>query len=252
MKANKEMISVIIPAYNCPETLKAAVDSALMQDVCKEIIIIDDCSPLDLEPVLSAYRKNPLVKIVRNDTNMGVANSRNRGVKMAAGKYVAFLDADDIWRKGKLSKQLELMKACGAVICSTAREMMREDGTLTGKVIHVPELITYRMLLKGNDINCSSVLIKKDVALEFPMESDDAHEDYIDWLRILKKYEYAVAIDEPLLLYRMVKNSKSGSKLKSARMTFMVYRRMGFGIIRSVYYFVGYAVNGLSKYLFMK
>lgn len=252
MKANKEMVSVIIPAYNCSKTLKAAVDSALAQDVKKEIIIVDDCSPEDLGPVLAQYRKNPLVKVIRNEENQGVAKSRNLGVKMAAGEYVAFLDSDDIWRKGKLSKQLEVMKACGAVICSTAREMMQEDGTLTGKIIHVPKLITYKMLLKGNNINCSSVLMKKSVAEEFPMECDDAHEDYIAWLKILKKYEYAVAIDEPLLLYRMVKNSKSGSKLKSAKMTFMVYRRMGFGIIKSVYYFTGYAVNGFSKYFLKK
>lgn len=250
--ADKEMISVIIPAYNCGKTLKAAVDSALAQDVNKEVIIVDDCSQEDLEPVLCGYRKNPLVKTVRNTTNLGVAESRNRGVRMASGEYIAFLDADDMWRKGKLSAQLKIMKACGAVICSTARELMKEDGALTGRIIHVPELITYKMLLKGNNINCSSVLIKKSVCQEFPMESDDTHEDYIAWLKILQKYEYAVAIDEPFLLYRMVKESKSGSKIKSAKMTYKVYRRMGFGTIKSVYYFVGYAFNGVSKYFFRK
>ncbi len=243
------MVSVIIPAYNCRETIREAVDSALCQGVEVEVIVIDDCSSEDLSDVFAEYKDEPRVKVFKNEENLGVAKTRNRGVTLSKGEYVAFLDADDIWRPSKLEKQLALIKETGAVLCSTARELMEEDGTLTDRVINVPERITYKKLLYGNVINCSSVLIKRDVALEFPMEGDDVHEDYICWLNILKKYNFAVAINEPLLLYRKTKNSKSGSKLHSAKMTYKVYRRMGFGFIKSLIYFAGYAISGFIKYI---
>lgn len=244
----KIKVSVIIPAYNCRETLRAAIESVMIQNVSHEIIIIDDCSKEELSDIFSEYQDDPSVHIFRNETNLGVAATRNKGVSLAKGEYIAFLDADDIWRKGKLSKQLRVMKKTGAVLSATARELIREDGTRTGKVISVPKEITYRRLLKGNVINCSSVVIKKSVAMEFPMDNDDLHEDYICWLRILQKYRYAATVSEPYLLYRVAKTGKSGSKLHSARLTFQVYRRMGFGLAKSAYYFTCYAVNGFRKY----
>ncbi len=241
-------VSVVIPAFNCEKTLKAAVDSALHQDICMEVIIIDDASTQDFSEVLSKYEDNPQVRISRNETNIGVAASRNRGVAMAKGEYIAFLDADDIWRDEKLKKQLSLIKKTGAVLCSTARELITTDGELTGRVICVPERITYKKLLYGNVINCSSVLLKREVALKYPMGDDDIHEDYICWLSILKEYGEAFCVNEPLLLYRTGKNSKSGSKLKSAKMTYKVYKKMGFSTIKAIWYFTGYAINGVIKY----
>jgi teichuronic acid biosynthesis glycosyltransferase TuaG len=248
---NKDiMVSVIIPAYNCNSTIKSAIDSALCQSVITEIIIIDDCSTEDLSSVLAEYAGNPQIRIYRNETNLGVAGTRNRGVALATGKYVAFLDSDDIWRPDKLEKQVKLLAETGAVICSTARELMNEAGQPTGRIISVPERITYKKLLTGNVINCSSVVLRRDVAAAYPMGDDDIHEDYICWLQILEKYKEAVAVNEPLLLYRMVKNSKSGSKLHSAKMTYMVYRKLGFSNVKAVGCFTAYAFNGVKKYLF--
>lgn len=244
----KIIVSVVIPAYNSKNTIQAAVDSALLQNVSLEVIIIDDCSTEDLSDVLSRYRDVPSVRIVRNEANLGVAASRNKGVSLARGEYIAFLDADDIWRKGKLTRQLRMMKKTGAVLSATARELMREDGTKTGKIISVPRKVTYQQLLRGNILNCSSIVLKKSVAQEFPMDNDDVHEDYICWLRILRKYGYAVALNEPYLLYRVAKTGKSGSKFHSARLTFQVYRRMGFGWIKSFGYFTCYVMNGIKKY----
>lgn len=243
-------VSVIIPAYNCRKTLCDAIDSALLQNVASEIIIIDDCSKEDLTEIYTEYADYSSVRVFHNERNLGVAASRNRGVALARGEYIAFLDADDMWREGKLEKQLQLMEQTGAVLSSTARELLKEDGSSTEMVIAVPERITYKHLLGGNVINCSSVLLKKSVALEFPMEEDDVHEDYICWLRILQKYQFAVAVNEPLLLYRMMKNSKSGSKLHSAKLTFLTYRRMNFGVLKSTAYFMRYAINGVKKYFF--
>ena len=169
---------------------------------------------------------------------------------MARGEYVAFLDADDFWEKDKLVKQLQAIRASGAVLCATARELMEPDGTLTGYVIPVQTQIRYSDLKKQNPINCSSVLIRTEVAREFPMRCDDAHEDYLMWLEVLEKYDRACAVNEPLLKYRVSQRSKSGKKLQSAKMTFRTYRHKGFGFARSVIYFCSYVVCGIQKYFF--
>ena len=242
------LVSVIIPAYNCASSIAQSIDSALIQKVPMEIIVINDCSTDGTEEEILKYASNPAVRYIKNETNLGASGSRNLGIQMAKGKYVAFLDADDWWEPEKLKKQLRLMKETRSVLCSTARLLVNPDGTSMDKIIPVPEEITYRTLLKHNCINCSSVLLFRKVALEFPMEHEDSHEDYIMWLRILKKYKKACGINEPLLNYRLSATGKSGSKLKSAKMTFKAYRYMGFGLVKSCICFCSYAIHGVLKY----
>lgn len=245
---NEPLVSVVIPAYNCAGTLGRAIDSVLAQDVPVEIIIVDDCSADNLGAVLEAYSQRPDILYLRNSQNLGAAGSRNLGVAKAGGDYVAFLDADDYWRPGKLKKQLQAMEQTGAVLCATARELMDTRGRSLGKVIPVKEHLTYRELLKHNSISCSSVLMKTSVAREFPMDHEDSHEDYIMWLRVLEKYGFACGINEPLLMYCHSSTGKSGNKLKSAAMTFKVYRYMGFGPVKSCLCFCSYAFQGVKKY----
>lgn len=244
----KPLVSVIIPAYNCSGTIGQAIDSALRQEVDLEILVINDRSPEDLDPVMEQYKKEPRVRYIKNGKNLGAAGSRNRGILLAEGEYAAFLDADDWWEEGKLKKQLELLEKDGTVLCSTGRELVTPEGVLTGRRIGVERNITYRKLLRHNCINCSSVLIRKDVALEFPMQHEDSHEDYIMWLAVLKKYKRASGINEPLLKYRLSNSGKSGNKFKSAKMTYTVYRYSGFSLPASVGLFLLYSINGLYKY----
>lgn len=245
---NKPLVSVVMPAFRCAATIRSAIESVLIQDVPLELLVIDDCSGEDLAAALAAFAGDARVKIFHNDVNMGAAQSRNRGVSLAKGEYVAFLDADDIWATGKLRKQLAALQDTGAVLCATARELMTPEGEMTGRIIPVKEIITYKDLLRHNSINCSSVLIKREAALEFPMHHEQSHEDYIMWLEVLGKYGRACAVNEPLLKYRLSNTGKSGSKLHSAKMTFMVYRHMGFGLAKSLALFLSYAVHGVLKY----
>ena len=244
----KPLVSVVMPAYRCAATIQSAIESVLIQDVPLELLVIDDCSPEDLAPVLQPWQDDPRVRILRNEQNLGAAQSRNRGVAQARGKYIAFLDSDDYWAPGKLKKQLELLESTGMVLCATARELMTAEGKCTGRIIPVPEKITYRDLLRHNAINCSSVLMGAAVAREFPMHHEQSHEDYIMWLEILRKYGCACAVNEPLLKYRLSNTGKSGSKLHSAKMTFMVYRHVGFGLAKSAVLFASYAFHGVKKY----
>ena len=243
-------VSVIIPAYNCAKYIDKAIDSALHQNVSLEIIVINDCSTDNLDEVMEKYATVNNLLYIKNEQNLGAAKSRNKGVALAKGEYVAFLDGDDLWREGKLEKQLKAIQEKNTPLCTTAREILGEDGALTGKIIPTRTHISYKQLIRHNCISCSSVLLKKDVALKFPMHHEDSHEDYIMWLEILKEYNFACGINEPLLLYRQSSTGKSGSKLKSAKMTFKVYRYVGFGVFKSVLCFCSYAINGAYKHWF--
>ncbi|MCR5701869.1 MAG: glycosyltransferase [Lachnospiraceae bacterium] len=242
-------VSVIIPVYNCERYIGKAIESVLAQKVDLECIIVDDNSTDKTSSIVKSYMDDARIKYVKNETNKGVAYNRNLGVKMARGKYVAFLDADDYWTEDKLSVQLSFMEENGAVLTSTGRELMDEDGNLSGKCINIPEKITYKRLLTGNVINTSASMVLTEVARKYPMVNDRLHEDYIMWLSILKDGNVAYGINEPMLKYRMVKGSKSNNKFKSARMTYGVYRYIGLSPVKAFYYFCCYAVKGVLKYI---
>ena len=246
------LISVIIPAYNAGKYIANAVHSALEQeDIAEgelEVIVINDCSPDDIDAVMERFADDPAVRYIRNERNLGVAETRNRGIRMARGRYVAFLDADDWWEPDKLRAQLRLLEKTGAPLCCSGRALHEADGTPAGRTIGVPERITYEQLLHTNVIPCGSVVMPTTIAREFPMSHAELHEDYILWLQVLKKYGAAAGINEPYLHCRLSEGGKSRNKLKSAVMQYGVYRYMGFGRFRSMRYLVSYALNGVKKY----
>ena len=244
------LVSVVMPAYNCAASIGDSIESVLCQDVPLELIVVNDRSPDDLDAAMAKYLTDERVVYVTNEKNMGAALSRNRAMEMARGKYIAFLDSDDIWLPGKLKKQVELLEKSGNVLCCTARALMTPKGVDDGRILPVAEVISYKDLLRHNCIACSSVLIRTEVAREFPMGHEDSHEDYIMWLQVLRKYGDARGINEPLLRYRLSSTGKSGSKLHSAKMTFMVYRYMGFSLPKSLLCFASYAINGVKNYYF--
>lgn len=279
------LISVVIPLYNSRNYICQAVDSALaqveglkrLQDTGKisekvslEIIVVDDCSndggQIILEnhliendfDVTNKYGNNRVcqlestdgivVEINRLEENSGVATARNYGVTRANGEYVAFLDSDDMWVDGKLAKQYQLLQKTGADLCNTARQMMESDGTVLEHMIPTPKNITLEKLEHSNYINCSSVLVKKDVIAKYPMEHSDAHEDYFAWLRMLQDGVKMVGINEPLLLYRLVDTGKSRNKFKSAKMHYKTYRYAGYSATKASKLMMFYILNGLKKY----
>lgn len=282
------MISVIIPNYNAGKYIIEAVESVLVQNMSLELLIVDDNSKdASLEMLLDWLVKqgvrwdnavpdsssnnrenkstkllisgeitvgdslnsyNVSIKIYKNNTNMGVCYCRNFAVESCQGDYVAFLDADDYWDNDKLSKQYKLLKKTGAVLCNTARELIEPSGESTGRVIDTPAKITLKKLKHTNYINCSSVLIRREVIKKYKMEHNDAQEDYLSWLRILMEYDYVVGINEPLMKYRLTPKGKSRNKIKAAIMTYKTYCYAGFGIIGSLGMMFAYTFNGIRKY----
>ncbi|MBS5932223.1 MAG: glycosyltransferase family 2 protein [Clostridiales bacterium] len=242
------VVSVIIPTYNSAQWIKKAIDSVLKQKVSCEIIVIDDFSSDDTRLVISEYLKSERIKYIRNEINLGVAVSRNKGVEVAKGEYVAFLDADDWWAADKLEKQLKFMKDNLLDFSYTGRKLVTHDGIETSRVFHVRNMISYKQLLFHNSIACSSTVIRRELAVQVPMEHSEVHEDYLTWLKMLKRCSIAGGIDEPLLYYRLSNQGKSRDKLKSASMTFGVYRILGFGRINSSILLASHLLHGILKY----
>ena len=176
MTTPKPLVSVVMPVYNGAATIAQAVESVFRQNVSLELLVIDDGSTDQTAEILSAYQNRPNFYYLKNQHNIGAAASRNRGVQTARGQYIAYLDADDWWEDDKLEIQLEALQKTGRILCSSGRELMNPDGTPTGKYIPIKEIVSYRELLKHNSINCSSVLLARNIAAEFPMEHDDSHE----------------------------------------------------------------------------
>ena len=242
-------VSVIIPVYNSRQFVRQAVESVFRQNIPLELIIVNDCSEDHPEEVLEDFLSRDDVILIKNKVNSGLSASRNVGVRAASKEYIAFLDADDIWAEGKLSKQIEVMKDSQCVICHTARQLLDHFGNPLDRIIHVKKEVDYRQLLKHNSIACSSVLIPRDLALEVPMSHDDCHEDYLTWLRVLKKTgKKACGIDEPLLLYRLSAGSKSRNKFRSANMTYRVHRYMDEGRIKALINTGSHLAYGVKKY----
>lgn len=248
---NREiLVSVIIPAYESALFLREAVESVRIQNVPLEIILIDDCGSDGTSALIDDLQQQYPEEItaIHNPHNLGAAQSRNAGIRIARGKYIAFLDADDVWREGKLQDQLQKMEETGCVLCCTARELITQTGESMHRIMPVDAKITYRMLLHSNQIPCSSVLVKTEVVRAFYMEHAELHEDYILWLKILRTYGDACGINYPYLLSRMTEGGKSRNKWKSAKMTYGVYRVIGIGVPKSLWYFLCYAFHGVKKY----
>ncbi len=249
MSNNKTpIVSVIIPAYNAKRFIEETIESVLIQDVDSEIIVVDDCSKDNLEEHLKNSPYWDKIVYSRNEKNLGVAETRNRGVRLAKGEYVAYLDSDDYWRKGKLREQLSMMKNSGCVLSYTARELVSESGESLQKVIPVHPLCTYASLSYHNEIPCSSIVMKREVALSYPMRRSDLHEDYLHWLEILKEHKKAIGINTPYLVSRMTAGGKSRNKIKSIPMTYGVHREMGRGVISSSYYTITHLIKAMLVY----
>ena len=246
------MVSIVMPAYNAQDYIQEAIQSVLQQTYTEwELLVIDDASSdRTAEIVNQLVRKDSRVHYIKNKANIGAAESRNRGVELAEGQWIAFLDSDDCWHPDKLKRQLDLAEKHRAEFVFSGSAFMNKDGRRLEYYLAVPEQISYSQLLKQNIISCSSVLIKKSLIADFPMKhAEDMHEDFAVWLQILKNRNLqAFGINEPLLIYRITAASKSGNKIRAARMTYRVYRYLGLSVFEAIYYWLWYVCRSLRKY----
>ena len=262
----KDTITVVMAVYNVAATITETIRSVLNQTYRNfTLLIIDDCSTDGSDFILKNFAKeDPRIVYVRMQTNQGVAYVRNYGIEHAKTEWVAFFDGDDLWREDKLEKQLSLRDRMlrgdtpmyldngdanpdyPAIIFS-GTAYMDYKGNRYGYILHAPESVTYKKLLKQNVISFSSALVNKNVMEKFPVDGN-LHEDFYAWLLVLKKGFKAYGIDEPLMTYRIDRDSASGNKWAAAKKNYNVYKKLRFGSIKSLYYMFCYARRNSAKY----
>lgn len=244
------LISIIMAAYNAEKTIEQAIDSVLSQTYTNfELLVVNDCSAdRTAELVKSIAAKDSRVRLISNVKNSGVSYTRKHGLEEAKGSWIAILDSDDAWAPEKLEKQIELQRRTNADLLFTGSAFMDSEGHPIDWYLHAPKEVTYRQLLKQNVLSNSSALVRKELYAKHYAIGDGMHEDFAIWLSILKKGTKAYGVDEPLLIYRIAKSSKSGNKVKAARMNWNTYRHVGLNLMEAIYYECWYIFNGIRKY----
>lgn len=247
---NGELVSIVTPAYKAARFVGQTIESVIVQDYsCWEMLIVDDRSPDDTAEVIARYAASePRVKLIRQEHNGGPAAARDAALERAAGRYVAFLDSDDLWLPGKLSQQLACMRETGAGLTFTAFRRITQDGARLGRLIGVPHSLDYASLLKDTAILTSTVVIDRSVSGDFRMTRTYL-DDLALWLELLKRGVVARGLPADLVRYRVVQRSHSRNKAHSARQVWRVYREVErLGLLRSAWCFANYATRAWLKY----
>ncbi len=225
MKTRNILISVIIPYYKKKNYILRSLKSALSQNHKNiEVIIIYDDENLNDYPYLTKItNKDKRVKLIKNKKNLGVSISRNNGIKISKGKFIAFLDADDIWNKNKLSYQLDYMLKHKLNITHTNYRIINKENKVI-RNMNVEKNLTYKKLLKSCDIGLSTVMINSKIKKLVIFKKITTKEDYILWLTLSKKYKI-VGINKYLTNWRSVKDSLSSSKIQKFKDAYTVYNK---------------------------
>lgn len=236
-----------MPVHNGEKTIKESIKSVLSQTYQHwELIIINDCS-IDQTQDCIKYFTDPRIIYLEQKVNSGTpATPRNMGINTSKGKYIAFLDADDIWRPEKLEYQISKLSEGYNIVCSNYSTFKQDPK----KVINnrkFPEIIKYQTMLKKNCVGNLTGIYNRE-KLGIIEQKTKGHEDYIMWLELAKKAGEIYCIQETLAYYRIHDKSISSNKFKAAIWQWRIYREeLKFNIIKSIYLFSQYAILSLSS-----
>jgi teichuronic acid biosynthesis glycosyltransferase TuaG len=246
------MVSIIVPVYNAAKYIEKTIEMVGAQTYKDwELILVDDASKdgsADLiEQIISNQGKR--IRLIRKQRNEGAAAARNTGIDASSGRYIAFLDADDIWKPDKLEKQLAFMEKYEAAFSFHAYEFGDEEACPTGKVVKVPLTLTYKKALSRTIIFTTTVMFDTDKIdmdiIHMPMVPS---EDTATWWRILKSGYTAYGLNENLAIYRRPGKSLSSNKLAAIERIWFLYRNIcNLSVAESLFYFVGWAVRATLR-----
>jgi len=221
------LVSVITAAYNAEAFIAQAIASVQAQSLADwEMLIADDASGDRTAAIVeAAAAQDPRVRLIRLVQNGGVARARNAALAAARGRFIAFLDSDDLWLPEKLEHQVSFMQARDAAVSYTSFRRIDETGKQVGRLVKVPSRLTYRQLLKNTAIATLTGIV--DTAKTGPIRMTEARrDDYILWLSILKRGFVAHGLREDLARYRVVQGSLSSKPKRSAAWVWDVYRKV--------------------------
>ena len=224
MEYDNNLVSIITPVYNAEKFISKTIQSVINQTYKNwELILIDDCAKDDSANIIAGFTANDnRIKYYKLGQNSGAAVARNTGIQKALGRYLAFLDSDDLWLADKLEKQMDMMIKGSYSFVFSAIKIIDENGAIIKDVISVPQRVSYNMLLKRTVIATSSVLLDRCKIGNFTMPLRRSGQDYATWLMILRKISYAIGINDGLVLYRKSTTSLSSNKFKSIKQVYSI------------------------------
>ncbi len=250
-----DRISIIVPVYNAEKYIVETMDCVRAQTYTDwELLLVEDFCTDGTADRIRKYmeeKQDNRIRLIRQPANMGAAKARNRGLAEAQGRYIAYLDADDLWPPCKLEHELAFMEEKNAAFVFTGYEFADESGKGTGKVVRVPETLCYRQALSNTTIFTTTVMFDTEKIdrqlLEMPLIKS---EDTALWWKVLRNGYTAYGLDENLALYRRPAKSLSSNKLEAQRRIWALYRREeGLSIPRSAWHFLFWAIRAVKRRL---
>ena len=244
------LVSIITPTFNDYKYLKYTYESILKQTYTNwEWLITDDCSSDGTyEYIQGLCSKDSRIKIFRNETNSGAAVSRNCSIKNASGRFIAFLDADDLWVDNKLEVQIHYMLETNVALSYSDYDHVCENGIDLGYTRTVPSSLNYKELLKENVIGCLTAVYDSEQLGKVYMPLIRKRQDYGLWLKILRNGIVASKVPGVLAIYRVRNNSVSSNKLKLIQYNFeLFHKHENMSFIKASYYLLGNIINKLTK-----
>ena len=230
-----DLVSIIIPYYKKKKYIELAINSVIRQTYTnfELIIIYDDENKEDLNFLKKIIKKDKRIKIYINKKNLGAGRSRNKGIKLSKGIFVAFLDSDDLWKKNKLKKQIFFMKKNGINASHTSYTIINSNNKIIGS--RNAKDMSYKLLLKSCDIGLSTVVLKKEIITsKIKFANIKTKEDYVLWLKITVNNNKIFALKDNLTKWRKLEDSLSSSKLQKIYDGYLVYRKyMNFNLLKS-------------------
>ena len=245
------LVSIIMPNHNGELFIKESILSIREQTYDYwEVIIVDDCSTdASVKIIQKLATKDQRIKLIPLEVNGGPAKARNCAIKEAKGRYIAFLDSDDLWHPDKLEKQISFMQKNEIALSYTGYYHISEK---TGEIIDqvsVPSKVDYSELLKQNIMGCLTVIYDREKLGKVYMPDIKKRQDFALWLDILKKIPYAYGMNESLAYYRVRKTSVSSNKLIASQYNWKLYREVEkLPLYKAIYYFGWYTYRSILKY----
>ena len=250
---SQPLVSVIMPCYNAEAFIAESIESVLHQTYSHwELVITDDCSSDRTPEIVQAYcKKDSRIDFVIAKQHSGIAGTRNQSLARVKGRFVAFLDNDDLWVPYKLEKQVRFMLDNGYAFSYSAYELLREDGTPKDKTIKTAGIINYNKYLRNTIIGSGTIMLDREQTGPLVMTDNATSDDMALWCKLLKDGHLAHPIPEVLMKYRVRGNSASANKLKAAKDVWLVYRKQeNLPIVKALACFCGYAFNAIIKRIF--
>lgn len=248
----EDLVSIITPLYNGERFVGQTIESVIAQTYSNwEMIIINDGSRDNSEAVALQYAQSDHRISVFSQPNSGSAAARNNGIRRAKGRYLALLDADDLWDPCFLESQLQLLKETGGKLVCAAHRRIDDNGNECLKPFYPPREAGYRDLLKTCSISCLTALYDSKEFGKFYLREDlgSLRDDYVLWLDMVKKIGVVYGNQKVIASYRILSSQLTANKRKMIKPQFRVYRQEEhLGVFRSLYYLGCWAVKGVLKY----